>query len=139
MKTPLFLHLILVVSIFSACESAKTSSPTQSPSTVTERKFKEISPTDAQTALGDKNAQFIDVRTQEEYSGGHAANALNFPLDGLEQDLTKLNKDEPVYVICATGRRSRTAAEILSQRGFKKVFSIAGGTSAWSAANLPIE
>jgi rhodanese-related sulfurtransferase len=139
MKAPLFLHLILAFSIFSACESPATDSPTPSPSAVTERKFTEISPKEAQTALGDKNAQFIDVRTEEEYSGGHAANALNFPLAGLEQDLAKLDKDEPVYVICATGRRSRTAAEILSQRGFKHVFSLAGGTAAWRAAGLSTE
>lgn len=138
MKTPLFLHLILVVSIFSACESPATDSPT-SPSAVTERRFTEISPKEAQPALGDKNAQFIDVRTEEEYSGGHAANALHFPLDILKRDLAKLDKERPVYVICETGRRSAEGARLLNEAGFGQVYSIAGGTSAWKSVGLPIE
>lgn len=99
----------------------------------------EISPTEAQAAVGDKNAQFIDVRTREEYSGGHAVNASHFPLDTLERDLAKLDKGKPVYVICETGRRSAAGARILNEAGFGQVYSVSGGTSAWTLAGLPIE
>jgi rhodanese-related sulfurtransferase len=85
------------------------------------------------------DAQFIDVRTEEEYRGGHAVKAVHFPLDALEKDLTKLDKDKSVYVICQTGRRSQKGAEILQKAGFKDVYNIEGGTSAWTSAGYPVE
>ena len=139
MKTTLFLFLIFAVSIFTACESNVTDIPTSAPTAVTEKGFKEISPTQARAALENQNAQFIDVRSQAEYAGVRAANALNFPLETLKQDLVKLDKTKPVYVICETGRRSAEGAKILNEAGFDQVYSVAGGTTEWTAAGLPVE
>ena len=139
MKTILFLFLILAASIFAACESVVTDIPTSVPPAVMETNFKEISLTEAQAALQNKDVQFIDVRSEAEYAGGHAANALNFPLEMLNQDLVKLDKTKPVYVICETGKRSAEGAKILNEAGFDQVYSIVGGTSAWTAAGLPVE
>ena len=139
MKTTLFLILILAASIFAACESAVTDIPKSVPPVVTETKFKETSPTEARAVLENKEAQFIDVRSEAEYAGGHAADALNFPLETLKQDLTKLDKNRPVYVICETGRRSAEGAKILNEAGFAQVYNIAGGMSGWMAAGLPVE
>jgi rhodanese-related sulfurtransferase len=57
----------------------------------------------------------------------------------LNQDLAKLDKERPVYVICETGRRSAKGAKILNEAGFGQVYSIAGGTSVWKSVGLPIE
>jgi rhodanese-related sulfurtransferase len=83
-------------------------------------------------------SQFIDVRTPEEYAAGHAYRAVNIPLHTLQQNLVRIEKNEPVYLICATGRRSRQAAEVLSAAGYPRVVSIAGGTAAWQEAGLPM-
>lgn len=139
MKKTLFLLLIFAVSILAACQNAVTDIEIAEPSAVSEKGFKEISPTEAKTALEKKDTQFIDVRTEAEYAGGHAPNALNFPLDTLAGELGKLDKSKPVYVICQSGRRSEDAAKILNEAGFAQVFSIAGGTSAWTAAGFPTE
>jgi rhodanese-related sulfurtransferase len=101
--------------------------------------IKEISPTDAQTAVSKAYSQFIDVRTHEEYSGGHAARAENIPLDTLTTSFDKLEKNEPVYIICQTGNRSKKAAVILKEAGFNNVLNVTGGTVAWQAAGLPME
>lgn len=122
----MFLVTSLVISaIFIACGNAQA-------------KVKEVSVEQANTAIQGKNAQFIDVRTPEEFKEGFAQKAVNFPLDSLENDLTKLDKTKPVYVICRTGRRSQTGAEILDKAGFSEVYNVTGGTVAWKAANLPI-
>ncbi len=99
----------------------------------------EISPQNALPKVEGAYSQFIDVRTAEEYSAGHATRAINIPLDELPKRYDRLEKNEPVYIICETGRRSKEAADILSANGFKEVISITGGTAAWREAGLPIE
>lgn len=84
-------------------------------------------------------SQFVDVRTPEEFAAGHATRAINIRLDELTAKLDRLERNEPVYVICQTGRRSKEASEILSRNGFKWVFSVEGGTEQWQAEGLPIE
>ena len=66
--------------------------------------------------------------------------AINIPLDRISRESgSDLKKDEPIYLICQTGNRSKKAAIILNEAGFKNVINITGGTSAWEAANLPMD
>lgn len=89
--------------------------------------------------LGDNKAQFIDVRTPQEFSAGHAKNAVNMPLDDLEKTLSGLDAEKPTYVICQTGRRSQKAAELLQRSGFTKIYNVGGGTAAWRNSGMPME
>jgi len=50
-----------------------------------------------------------------------------------------LPRDRPLLVYCAGGYRSSIAASLLQSRGFGQVSEIAGGITAWEAANLPVE
>lgn len=97
-----------------------------------------VSPQQAQEEVSKAYSQFIDVRTPEEFAAGHAARTRNIPLDTLEQNLDLMRPDEPVYLICRSGSRSESAAQILQNAGFTKVFNVAGGTDAWQAAGLPM-
>jgi rhodanese-related sulfurtransferase len=99
----------------------------------------EISPSDALPRVQAAYAQFVDVRTPEEYAAGHAVRTINIPLSELPNKLDRIERGEPVYVICQTGRRSREASDILIKNGYKWVFNVAGGTSAWQSSGLPIE
>jgi rhodanese-related sulfurtransferase len=105
---------------------------------VNETGVTEITPEQARPAVEAAYSQFIDVRTPEEYAAGHANRARNIPLDTLMANLDKLEKNEPVYLICQTGRRSQEAARMLNAAGFRQTVSIAGGTAAWQAAGLPM-
>lgn len=98
----------------------------------------EMTPAEAQPLVGAAYSQFIDVRTPEEYASGHADRTKNIPLDTLAANLDKLEKGEPVYIICRTDNRSRQAAKILSDAGFRQSVVIIGGTEAWKAAGLPM-
>ena len=53
-------------------------------------------------------------------------------------NLDKLEKNEPVYLICQSGSRSLTAARLLNEAGFPQTLSVAGGTAAWQAAGFPM-
>lgn len=84
-------------------------------------------------------ATIIDVREDYEWEGGHVAGAQHITLGTLTERLSELpGKDEEFYVICHGGGRSNRAAEYLRQNGYQAK-NIAGGTSAWFTAKLPME
>lgn len=144
MKMTIFTILILSTLAFAGCRSAATQTEskteTKMETTQTQKEIAQVSVGEAKQAIEQKkDAQFIDVRTVEEYAGGHATGAKNLPLDRLDAELAKLDKDKPVYVICQTGRRSQKGSEILQKAGFKDVYNIEGGTSEWINAKLPTE
>ncbi len=142
MKMTIFLTLILSILAFAGCQNAATNTKTETKmeTTQTQKEIAQVSVTEAKKAIEDKKeAQFIDVRTPEEYAGGHAVGAKNLPLDKLDAELAKLDKNKPVYVICQTGRRSQKGSEILQKAGFGDIYNITGGTSEWTSAGLPTE
>ena len=83
------------------------------------------------------NAQLIDVRTEDEFNGGHIKNAKNIDWNGNDFDaqLTSLDKTKPLLVYCLSGGRSKKAAAKLTELGFKEVLELDGGYLAWSKAN----
>ena len=131
--------LLALILLMCACASSVVNLDTPPPAGTTASVVNEITPNEALPRVQAAYSQFVDVRTPAEYSGGHAVRAINIPLDDLLTKLGRLEKNEPVYVICQSGRRSKEAAEILSQNGFKWVFNVTGGTNDWSAAGLPME
>ena len=135
MKKLAFCLLMLALTGCKAANIVKTDSGVPA----TDNPIKEVSPVEAETAVSKAYSQFIDVRTPEEYSAGHAARAVNIPLDTLQSNLDRLEKNEPVYLICESGGRSQQAAAFLKNAGFNNVLNIKGGTAAWRQANLPME
>lgn len=135
----IFFTLILSIFAVSACQTASTETASNISAKAAQSEIKQISVEQAKDVVGAKDVQFIDVRTDEEYAGGHAPKAAHFPLGALEKDLAKLDKEQPVYVICQTGRRSQKGAEILQKAGFKNIYNINGGTGAWIDAGFPVE
>mgnify|MGYP005845453791 CR=1 FL=1 len=75
--------------------------------------------------------QVLDVRQPKEYETGHLPHSRLIPLKELPQRLGELDPEKPVLVYCAAGRRSRTAARLLSGEGFKEVYNLAGGIKDW--------
>jgi rhodanese-related sulfurtransferase len=81
----------------------------------------------------------VDVREPWEYKQGHVPGAILIPLGQLSSRLGELHPETPVAVICASGSRSQSAAALLGQKGFKTVYNVSGGTSAWMYSGLPLE
>lgn len=77
-------------------------------------------------------ALLLDVRTPQEYSGGHIPGSQNIPLQVLDRILqTAENKDTPLFVYCQSGARSRQATALLGQMGYTDVTNL-GGITAWT-------
>jgi len=68
-----------------------------------------------------RGAQIVDVRSPEEFRGGHIDGSLNLPLQTLDATMTRLRKDRPVITCCASGMRSSSAKSLLARHGFEAV------------------
>lgn len=80
----------------------------------------------------------VDVRDPDEYAEGHVPGARSIPLSTLAEHVDELTAEQPVYVICASGNRSKAGAELLSRAGVD-ARSVAGGTAAWVSAGHPVD
>lgn len=77
-------------------------------------------------------ATVVDVREPHEYVRGHVPGALLIPLGELPRRTGDVPRRGPVYVICASGKRSRSGAEVLQSAGVEAI-SVDGGTDGWIA------
>ena len=86
------------------------------------------------------NALLLDIRTDAEFVSGHlnGATQLDFYRDDFEEALSRLDKSQPLYVYCRGGNRSGKAAKQMKALGFKEVYNLEGGISAWARRGQPI-
>ena len=76
-------------------------------------------------------AILLDVRTPEEYGGGHVPGSRNLPLQQIEKITSVAEKKEtPLFVYCQSGARSRQAVSLLQRMGYENVNDI-GGMAAY--------
>jgi rhodanese-related sulfurtransferase len=81
-------------------------------------------------------APLIDVRQPDEYTELHVPGSVLIPLGAVPERVDEVPRDVPVYVICRTGNRSRTASAFLIEQGIDAT-NVAGGTVAWLNAGKP--
>lgn len=84
--------------------------------------------------------QLLDVRTPEEFSEGHIANAINIDVtaDDFDAKVVSLDKEKPVMVYCKSGGRSAKASARLKELGFKTITDLEGGITNWKSENKPV-
>ncbi len=86
---------------------------------------------DAKRLIKERNAQFVDVRTPEEFAMSKLPGAVNIPLQDIDRvGESMLDKDIPVIVFCRSGQRSHMAMQILLSQGFDEVHNM-GSFMAW--------
>lgn len=98
-----------------------------------------LSPAEFQKKIKEiPSAQILDVRTPEEVSKGHLQNSKNIDWNGsdFKNLVMKLDKSQPVFVYCASGRRSEDAAAYMRSIGFNEVYELEGGIIKWRSAGL---
>ena len=81
----------------------------------------------------DKDLIVLDVRTPEEVTAGKIENAINIPIQVLEERINELKpyKDKEIFVICRTQNRSAAAVSILNDKGYKAKY-VLGGMSVYN-------
>lgn len=95
-----------------------------------------LSPKVNYAELVKQGAIILDVRSKEEYSGGHIKGSLNIPVDLLSSNLSRLkDKQKTIITCCASGMRSASAKSILKSNGYKEVHNGGGWSSLQSKIN----
>jgi len=99
--------------------------------------FKKVESLDSEAAKefiakrSNSEYQLLDVRQPQEYENEHLPGARLIPLKQLPEKQGDLDRQKPLLVYCASGGRSRAAAQYLGGLGFKEVYNISGGIKKW--------
>jgi rhodanese-related sulfurtransferase len=88
-------------------------------------------------AMLDDGAVLLDVREDDEWTAGHAPDAVHVPLGALPARRAEVPTDRPVVVACRSGRLSALAARQLVAGGVD-AHNLSGGMAAWARAGLPV-
>jgi rhodanese-related sulfurtransferase len=102
---------------------------------------RDLAPADFRDYLLSRTDAFVlDVRQAGEWDDdlGHLDGATLIPAQELESRLAELPQDRshPIAVYDRIGVRSTTAAQLLTQRGWREVVTIMGGLAAYRRAGL---
>lgn len=70
----------------------------------------------------------VDVRSPQEYMGGHADGAISLPVDTIAQEAPQAlpDKDKLILLCCRSGMRSGRAAQELSKMGYQHLCAFGG-------------
>jgi len=82
-------------------------------------------------------AYLLDVREDDEWTAGHAPDAVHIRLGELGARAAEVPRDREVYVICRTGNRSAYATQALLGGGLHAI-NVADGMTGWAVAGRPM-
>ena len=126
----LFAALAASLALPSGCALSKAKKDTED---MTDKAaYQKISAEEAYEMMASQEVVVVDVRTREEYDGGHIENAVLVPNEsiGSEMPETLPDKEATLLIYCRSGRRSKDAAEKLLSLGYQNVYDF-GGVIDW--------
>jgi len=94
----------------------------------------------AEALKSSANIQLIDLRPSSEFEAGHIKRAVNYDFldDNFEKTALKnINKNQPVYLYCFTGIRSKNASQFLRDLGYRQIYELGGGFAKWAYSSKP--
>lgn len=96
--------------------------------------YQQLDSASFQVGIEDAEASIIlDVRSPAEFASGHleGAHNINVMAGSFTQKINQLPKDQPVFVYCKSGARSKTACNMLHKAGFESIYNLSGGIMGW--------
>ncbi|OFO54200.1 rhodanese [Porphyromonas sp. HMSC077F02] len=129
MKRILYYSIIMGIftMLFGSCQAS------QKIETVDSATFKE-------RISGASEVQLLDVRTAEEFAEGHLESAINIDVQGpsfTKKVSEQLDKSQPIYLYCRSGKRSMMAAKELEKEGYS-IVNLKDGILGWLDAGYPV-
>ena len=126
----LFAALAALLALLAGCTLSKTKKDTED---VAEKAaYHKISAEEAYEMMASQEVVVVDVRTREEYDGGHIENAVLVPNESIGSELPEAlpDKEATLLIYCRSGRRSKDAAQKLLALGYQSVYDF-GGVIDW--------
>ncbi len=99
--------------------------------------IKVLSVSEFKEQLNTEKVVLVDVRTPKEFQQGNIKSSKNIDFydPKFTANFAEYNKEKPIYIYCHSGGRSNKAAQKLEALGFKEIYDLKGGFSAWKANN----
>jgi rhodanese-related sulfurtransferase len=89
--------------------------------------------------LTEGNSILIDVREFFEFRRSRIKEAINIPTScGFDVTADTISKDKSLFFYCYSGGRSRRAAEFFYNKGFRRIYNLAGGITAWKKEKMAV-
>lgn len=132
MPTILVLVALLGLAACSAAD-ADADAPTSSPQVLD-------APAAVELLAQRDDVVIIDVRTPEEFAGGHLDGARLIDIQGEDfaERIAELDPDATTVVYCRTGNRSANAVAMMDRQGFSDLYD-AGGYADLAEAGAPVD
>lgn len=95
--------------------------------------FKSVSVEAYERIIADSSVVRLDVRTAKEFAEGHIPNAVNIDVlqpNFIKKALATIPRNRTIAVNCRSGKRSKTAADLLAKKGYK-VVELVSGFKGW--------
>ena len=92
--------------------------------------------------MSSAKAILIDARASKDYGKSRIEGAVNidWPLpDSYFTSPAAPSKDRPVFVYCYAGFRSKKAAVLFYDHGYREIYSLKGGFNGWKAQKMPVD
>lgn len=86
--------------------------------------FKSVSVEAYERIIADSSVVRLDVRTAKEFAEGHIPNTVNIDVlqpNFIKKALATIPRNRTIAVNCRSGKRSKTAADLLAKKGYKVV------------------
>lgn len=125
----LIVILMMAVIMLAACSSSDAGDGNKSEDST----YQQISQEEAKKLMdSEMDYVILDVRTKEEYEGGHIAEAVCIPNETIDDTVTEQlpDKDQLILVYCRSGNRSKQASQKLADLGYTDIREF-GGINTW--------
>lgn len=94
-----------------------------------------LSVQELESKIEKEKVNILDVRKVSEYYSEHIIDAVNAPLDSINDSMSLIDKNKTYYVHCAGGYRSMIFVSILKARGFNNLVDVKGGFAEIKKSN----
>jgi rhodanese-related sulfurtransferase len=87
-----------------------------------------------------RKAAVLDLRPEADFKAGHLPGSKHILASQISSGLDKLKLDRknPVILVCHSGISARKVVPELQKMGFAEVVVLDGGVQAWQASALPL-
>jgi rhodanese-related sulfurtransferase len=101
---------------------------------------KGLSPTEATIWMNRRKAAVLDLRRESDFKAGHLPGAKHLLAEQIPSgiDKLKLDRKNPIILVCHSGMSARKVVPELKKLGFSEVAVLDGGVQGWQAAALPL-
>ena len=122
---------VFLALLLGGCGAAGDDKPKAAEDTSAKAAYHKIGAEEAYEMMASQEVVVVDVRTREEYDGGHIENAVLVPNESIGSEMPEAlpDKEATLLVYCRSGRRSKDAAQKRWRWGIRTSMTLAASST----------